>query len=130
MSSLIDRLKASARPAAISACVAIASLMAEHAEAANNCQQQTRSIGQEAAQSSGNSDRQRLTGMLGAAMGSFLGDMVCGPDQNQVRRQEQEAQAQRRLEERERQIRERERQLQQREREMRQISRPQQRAGR
>lgn len=92
MRPLIEKLKSSALPHALVACLAVAALMPDSAQAADYCRQTAKSIGKEVAVSdAGRSDR-ALASLIGSAVGVMTGEVICGPDERALRAQEREQQ--------------------------------------
>ena len=92
MRPLIEKLKASVLPRALVACLAVATLMPDSAQAADYCRHTSKSIGKEIAVGDASRSDRALASLIGSAVGVIAGEMVCGPDERVVRAQEREQQ--------------------------------------
>ena len=92
MQSLVEKLKSSALPRALVACLAVATLMPDSAQASDYCRQTSKSIGKEIAVGDASRSDRALASLIGSAVGVITGEVVCGPDERVVRAQEREQQ--------------------------------------
>lgn len=92
MRPLIEKLKASALPRALVACMAVATLMPDSAQAADYCRQTSKAVGKEIAVGDASRSDRALASLLGSAVGVITGEVICGPDERVVRAQEREQQ--------------------------------------
>ena len=92
MRPLIEKLNASVLPRALVACLAVATLMPDSAQAADYCRQTSKSIGREIAVGDASRSDRALASLIGSAVGVITGEVVCGPDERVVRAQEREQQ--------------------------------------
>ena len=92
MRPMIEKLKSSALPHALAACLAVAALMPDSAQASDYCRQTTKSIGKEVAVGDASRSDRALASLIGSAVGVMTGEVICGPDERAVRAQEREQQ--------------------------------------
>lgn len=92
MRPLIEKLKSSALPHALAACLAVAALMPDNAQASDYCRQTSKAIGKEVAVGDASRSERTLAGLIGSAVGVMTGEVVCGPDERIVRAREREQQ--------------------------------------
>lgn len=90
MRPLIEKLRKSALPHALGACLAVAALMPDSAQASDYCRQTSKAIGKEIAVGDASRADRALAGLIGAAVGVMTGEVICGPDQQTLRAQQRE----------------------------------------
>lgn len=90
MRPLIEKLRKSALPHALGACLAVAALMPDSAQASDFCRQTSKAIGKEIAVGDASRADRALAGLIGAAVGVMTGEVICGPDQQTLRAQQRE----------------------------------------
>ena len=100
MRPLLEKIKHSAIPHVLVACLSVASLMPDNAQAADYCRNTAKSIGKEIAIKDAARGDRTLAGIVGATVGAVTGAMVCGPDEQEVRAQQREIQRMQRERER------------------------------